>query len=524
MQPITADVSNSDAARIHADADQDNWRLHGRTYDNQRFSPLTQITKANVKGLKPVALIQTGVANSMEATPLVIDGILYVEAAGNVVQAYDAATGEELWSYNPILEYSDLCCGPQARGIAVANGKLFVAQVDGHVVALDAKTGKQIWKTVNSELLPQPTHWYSFTGAPQVYGGLVMVGNGGAEWPSRGFYAALDENTGKLVWRFWDTAGPDDPNFKGAWEGDSWKIGGGSIWDAAAVDPERDIVMFGVGNPNPDLYGENRKGNNLYTASIVAVHAKTGKVAWYYQQVPHDVWDFDSAAPVVLFDTVDAKGRKVAAAAEANKNGFLYIVNRDNGKLIRRSEGFVPQSDTVLKSIPPSTTPWSFIRPIMAERCAAAGLFADHPLSLTMAFIEPHIYKTQASKPWVPGTPEVGQQFGSAPVPAADRAALASQMPPSSGNISAIDVDTGKIAWQYASKYRMIGGLLATASNLLFAGEVQGNFMAFDAKSGEKLWSYRLGIGVCSPPITYRVKGVQYVAVGAMAVTRKRVT
>ena len=239
MKPVTGDITNTDEQRINADADQDNWRLHGRTYDNQRFSPLTEITASNVKQLKPVALIQTGVANAMESTPIEIDGVLFVETASNVVQAYDAVTGEELWSYNPVLEFSSLCCGPQARGVAVAYGKVFVAQVDGNVVALDAKNGKVVWKTKKPDILPQPYHWYSFTGAPQVHNGLVVVGNGGAEWPTRGFVEALDAQTGALVWRFNDTAGPDDPNFKGAWEGDSWKIGGGSMWDAVAVDTKR---------------------------------------------------------------------------------------------------------------------------------------------------------------------------------------------------------------------------------------------------------------------------------------------
>ena len=192
MKPVTGDISNSDEQRLNADADQDNWRLHGRTYDNQRFSPLTEINASNVKQLKPVALIQTGVANAMESTPIEIDGVLFVETAGNVVQAYDAVTGEELWSYNPVLEFSSLCCGPQSRGVAVAYGKVFVAQVDGNVVALDAKTGNVVWKTKKPDILPQPYHWYSFTGAPQVYNGLVVVGNGGAEWPTRGFVEALD--------------------------------------------------------------------------------------------------------------------------------------------------------------------------------------------------------------------------------------------------------------------------------------------------------------------------------------------
>jgi PQQ-dependent dehydrogenase (methanol/ethanol family) len=516
MRPVAGDVTNTDAQRLNADADQDNWRLHGRTYDNQRFSPLTGLNAANVKQLQPVAMIQTGVANAMEATPLEIDGVLFVESAGDVVQAYDAVTGEELWSYTPTLEFASMCCGPQARGVAVGYGKVYVAQVDGHVVALDAKTGNVVWKTAREDILPQPYHWYTFTGAPQVYNGLVVVGNGGAEWPTRGFVEALDAETGKLVWRFNDTAGPDDLNFKGAWEGDSWKIGGGSMWDAVAVDPKRDLMMFGVGNPNPDLYGDFRKGNNLYTASIVAVHAKTGKVAWYYQQVPHDVWDWDSAAPTVLFDTPDKNGKMVPAAAEANKNGFLYIVNRDNGKLIRRSEAFVKQSPSVVNMIPPDETARVYYPGNHGGAMWEPPAYS--PLThyfYTMGINEPHIYKVKASKPWVPGSAEVGQQFGNAVPTDAERKALESQMIPPSGNLSAIDVTNGRIAWQYPSDHLMFGGVLATASNLVFAGEVNGNIMAFDAKSGEKIWSYHMGIGVCTPPITYRVKGVQYLAVGA---------
>ena len=183
--------------------------------NNQRFSPLTDINASNVKQLKPVAMIQTGVANAMEATPLEIDGVLFVEIHGDAVQAYDAVTGEELWSYTPTLEFSSMCCGPQARGVAVAYGKVYVAQVDGHVVALDAKTGEVVWKTKHEDILPQPYHWYTFTGAPQVYDGLVVVGNGGAEWPTRGFVEALDAQTGRLVWRFNDTAGPGRSQLQG---------------------------------------------------------------------------------------------------------------------------------------------------------------------------------------------------------------------------------------------------------------------------------------------------------------------
>jgi alcohol dehydrogenase (cytochrome c) len=516
MQPITADVTNSDAQRANAGADWDNWRLHGGSYDNQRFSQLTQIDQKNIRMLKPVALIQTGVANSMEATPIVINGIMYIESAGNVVQAYDATNGTELWSYNPTLEYSDLCCGPQARGVAVAYGKVFIAQVDGHVVALDAHTGSVIWKTEKSAMLPTPNHWYSFTGAPQVYDHLVMVGNSGAEWPTRGFFEALDADTGLLVWRFEDTAGPGDPNFKGAWQDDSWKIGGGSIWDAAAIDTKSDLAIFATGNPNPDMYGENRKGNNLYTDSIVAVHAKTGKLAWFYQQIPHDVWDLDSAAPVMLLDVLDNNGRTVQAAAEASKNGFLYIVDRKSGKLIRKSDPFVRIGPNF--GITPDATPRVYYPANHGGAMWQPPAYS--PLThyfYTMGNNEPAIYKAQPSTPWKPGDSEIEQYFGNQRLskPEADALGLTAQRFKPYGNLSAIDVNTGKIAWQYDSKYMMMGGVLVTASNLVFTGEFDGNFEAFDALSGKRLWQYHLGIGVCSPPITYRVANIQYIAVGA---------
>ena len=267
------------------------------------------------------------------------------------------------------------------------------------------------------------------------------------------------------------TAGPDDPNFKGAWEGDSWKIGGGSMWDAVAVDPKRDLMIFAIGNPNPDLYGGFRKGNNLYTVSMVAVHAKTGKLAWYYQQIPHDVWDLDSAAPTMLFDVLDKNGKTVEAAAEANKNGHLYIVNRDNGKLIRRSDAFVKQSESIVKMIPPDDTARVYYPANHGGAMWQPPAYS--PLThyfYTMGINEPHIYKVKPSKPWVPGTPEVGQQFGNAVPTEAERKALESQMIPNSGNLSAIDVNSGKIAWQYPSDHLMFGGVLATASNLVFAG------------------------------------------------------
>jgi alcohol dehydrogenase (cytochrome c) len=507
MQPVTQNVDITDA--MMADSDHsDHWILHGRTYDNQRFSPFDQVNAKNVRQLRPTAIIQTGITKTLEATAIEVDGVLYLESADNNVQAYDAITGKELWAYAPTLGYSNLCCGQQARGVAVAYGKVFMAQLDGHVVALDARTGKLLWRTDHANALPAPAYFYSFTMAPLVYDGLVLVGNAGAEWPTRGFVEALDAVTGKLAWRFNTTAAPDQPGGK-TWSGDSWKYGGGSVWNTPAIDIQNGLILFATGNPNPDLDGTSRRGDNAYTDSIVAVDAKTGKLKWWYQQVAHDVWDYDAAAPVVLFDTLDEHGKTVPAAAEAGKVGNLFIVNRLTGKLIRKSPSIVDVSATFMK--PLSDTPVTIFPANKGGAIWSPPAWS--PLTrhfYTMGVNEAHDFVLNKKLPDVykPGTPIVGQYTGG-------------NMPTNlkafapSGTFSAINTDTGKITWQYKSERPMYGGALATAGNLVFTGEMNGDFIAFDAKTGEKLWRYPLGAGVCTPPITYRIKGVQYVAVGA---------
>ncbi|HVZ28413.1 MAG TPA: PQQ-binding-like beta-propeller repeat protein [Rhizomicrobium sp.] len=513
VHPVTANVTVTDQQLLNAGNDPDNWLLHGRTYDNADYSPLTQINAQNVGRLAPVAIIHTGVVNTYENTPIEVNGVLFTVTASDHVQTYDAVTGQLLWTYNPKLDYSDVCCGPQARGVAVAYGKVFMAQLDGRVVALDAKTGQVAWRTNQADMLPEPTHYYSFTMAPQVYDGMVIVGNSGAEYPTRGFVEALDANTGKLVWRFRTTAAPDEPGGN-SWSGDSWKSGGGSVWNTPAIDPKNDLVIFAAANPNPDYWGENRKGDNLYTNSIIGVHAKTGKIAWYYQQVPHDLWDYDATAPAALFDAKDASGKLVPAAAEAGKVGNVFIVNRLTGALLHKSEPFVMQSANMF-DVPGE-------KPITRYPGINGGSLWSTPSvsPLTHYFYVMGVnqaYSVTAFKmePWVFGTPTVGQQTGGSQKPEV------TPFPPT-GTLTAIDVNTGKIAWQNKTSLPMYGGIVTTASNLLFTGEMDGHFDAFDAKTGKKLWSYFMGVGVCSPPITYRVKGVQYVAVGASGCARGR--
>ena len=513
VHPVTANVMVTDQQLLNADKDPDNWLLHGRTYDNADYSPLTQINPGNISRLAPVAMIHTGMVNTYENTPIEVNGVLFTVTASDHVQTYDAVTGQLLWTYTPKLDYSDVCCGPQARGVAVAYGKVFMAQLDGRVVALDAKTGQMVWRTNQADMLPEPTHYYSFTMAPQVYDGMVIVGNSGAEYPTRGFVEALDATTGKLVWRFRTTAAPDEPGGD-SWNGNSYSAGGGSVWNTPAIDPKNGLVVFAAANPNPDYWGENRKGDNLYTNAIIGVHVKTGKIAWWYQEVPHDLWDYDATAPAALFDAKDASGKLVPAAAEAGKVGNVFIVNRLTGALLHKSDPFVMQSanmfdipgETPITRYPginggslwstPSVSPLTHYFYVMG---------VNQAYSVTAFKIEPYVF----------GAPTVGQQTGGSQKPEV------TPFPPT-GTLTAIDVNTGKIAWQDKTSLPLYGGIVTTASNLLFTGEMDGNFDAFDAKTGKKLWHYFMGVGVCSPPITYRVKGIQYVAVGASGCARGR--
>jgi alcohol dehydrogenase (cytochrome c) len=509
--PIEANVDVDDNALLNAGGNQNDWLLYGRTYDNQRFSPLTQIDTTNVHRLVPVAIIQTGVANSFEATPIEVNGVLYIVTAGDHVHAYNATTGEILWSYTPTLQYSNLCCGPEARGVAVAYGKVYVAELDASLVALDAKTGQLLWKTDPAKTLPPDPSSYSFTLAPQVFDGMVIVGSSGAEYPIRGFVQAYDANTGAVLWRFRTTAAPDEPGGK-TWSGDSWRYGGGSVWNTPAVDPKNGLISFAVGNPNPDVWGEDRKGDNAYTDSIVAVNAKTGKLSWWYQEVPHDLWDYDACSPVVFFDAKDGHGKTVPAAAEAGKVGNIFIVNRLSGKLLRKSEPFVLESST--KFTPPSDKPVTIYPAVNGGNLWSPMAYSPLTRNLyVMGVNQAYTYTAKSVTPYVSGTPVVGQRLGGDM--RVELEAKPDEAPAPSGNLSAVDANTGKIVWQYKSDLPMIGGVVATAGNLVFTGEMNGNLDALNATSGERLWHFNLGVGVDAPPITYRVNGVQYVAVAA---------
>jgi len=517
--PVAADVNITAKQDLAAGQDLDNWMLYGRTYDNQRFSPLNQITADNVGKLTPVAIIQTGVVGSFENSPIVVNGIMYVSTPYDHVLAYDATTGKELWSYTPDLGYTQLCCGPESRGVAIADGRLYLGQLNGDLVALDAKTGKVEW----TKQVGDPRGAFSLTMAPQVYDGMVIVGTSGAEYPTRDFVAAYDGATGKEIWRFYTIPSPGEPGGN-TWSGNSWKTGGGSMWNTPAIDAKRGLLIFAVGNPNPDNYGGDRKGANAYTDSIVAVHVKTGKLAWWYQQVAHDVWDYDADAPVVLLDVKGANGDMVAAAAEAGKEGNVFIVSRDNGHLIRKSEAFVGQSKTMWTKPPLSGYVNIFPGAQGGNEWSPEAYSPDTHLFYVDGTNESWEYSGDKPDMTVTGhlrlggvlqpiTPQGPIELGE-PGANAHKAHVDGAIPPT-GDLSAVDPDTGKITWQYKSDEPMLGGVLTTAGNLVFAGEMNGDFDAFNATTGQKLWHLNLGSGVNAPAITYRVNGRQYIAVAA---------
>jgi alcohol dehydrogenase (cytochrome c) len=492
--PAGANVNVTDSMMLNAASDENNWLLHGRTYDNQRYSSLKQITADNAKSLNLAALVQTGMTASFETTPVVVNGVMYITTpvvnSKMMIMAINAATGERLWDVTYNLGKFQVCCGPVNRGVAVGYDKVYVATLDDQLLALDAADGHTLWQTsiVSSQ------KGYSETLAPQIYDGMVIVGSAGGEWALRGFVAAYDAKTGQQRWRWMST----DPK---TYSGNSWQGGGAMVWTTPAIDPKLGLVIFCTGNPNPDLDGTNRRGDNLYSDSIVALDVHSGQLKWYYQEVKHDVWDYDAVSNVVLFD-VHQNGETIPAAAEAGKVGWVFIVDRRTGKLIRKSDPYVMMSKNMF------TTPTQAGVDMLPGANGGAEwsppAYSPQTHYLYILAMDQLMHFTTKPAPSAPGLIRLGSAFTNvAPGGIQD------------GPFVALDVETGKIAWQYKAPQPLIGGALATAGNLVFMGEGNGWFDAFNAKSGDRVWRYNLGAGVNAPPITYQVNDEQYVAVAA---------
>jgi alcohol dehydrogenase (cytochrome c) len=499
------------------------WTTYGGNDWNQRYSRLKSITTANVSQLVPRMVFQTGIAKlgSFENTPLVVNGTMYVTTPYNTAMAYDLNTHKELWRYEHKLGTTIYCCGPNNRGFGIHGGAhVYMGTLDAHLVALDAKTGKVLW----DKEVADPAMGYSITHAPLIIGDNVIVGVSGGEYGIRGHVTAYNAMSGDQVWRWYSIPAPKgDPTFDekapngwwGTWApkaetndlhrdiakekadsakyADAWTRGGGGVWTTPAYDKDLNSVFVTVGNPSPDLDGSIRPGDNLYTDAIVAIDATSGKTKWYYQTVPHDVWDLDATSPPVV---TTLGGKKVVV--HAGKTGWVYVVDAESGKLVRRSDNFVPQenmfalpSDKGTRMLPGANggAEWS---PIAVDPNSGYAFVA--------ALHQPMNYITHTA-PYEKGKLWLGSAFVA--IPGEEQYGL----------YSAVDLKTGKIAWQNKVPQPMMGGALATAGGLTFTGEGNGNFNAYSSRSGKLLWQFNGGAGCNSAPMTFTHGGEQFIAV-----------
>jgi alcohol dehydrogenase (cytochrome c) len=489
-------------------ATRENWPHYLGTYQAWRYSALDQINRSNVAKLVPVFVFQTGdEKGGLQATPIVIDGVIYLSSSQNRVFAIDGATGKEIWQYRYELprDFATFY-GPWNRGVAVGHGRVFMGTLDNHVVALDQKTGRELWK-VNVEDANQCG--CNITGAPLVVKDMVVVGVTGGDSAHRGYLNAFDVNTGRQRWRFWTIPGPGEPG-NDTWLGDSWKYGGGATWMTGSYDPQLNLIYWSVGNPAADFYGEARKGANLYTDSVVALNADTGKLVWYHQQVPHDVWDFDTAYENILFDA-PVKGKMRKLLLNVNKGGVVFVVDRTNGefvagypivKHINWITGISETGELLGRNEPPIGKP-TFICPAIGggRQWNQAAYSPKTGLLYTTALEWCQEITAQ------PEEPREGQTFfgGSFEMrhPKTEKAY---------SHLDAIDPITGKAKWSYRSTYPLLASVLATAGGLVFSGDPEGNFFALDADTGKKLWSFQTGSGHRGSSVTYSVNGRQYLA------------
>ena len=481
------------------------WLTYGGNYFGHRYSPLTQITPENVAQLKSQWTFQTGSIGNFQSTPLVIDGVLYVTGWGGDAWAIDARSGRQIWRHRRSLP-ADIraCCGPNNRGFGALGDRLFLGTADAHLLALDMKTGAVVW---DAELINYKSG-YSVTVAPLVVKDKVIVGVAGAEYGIRGFIDAYDVQTGKRAWRFYTVAGPDEPGGQTWPKGtDAYLRGGGSIWVTGTYDPEQNLVFYGTGNPGPDYFSAVREGDNLYTASVVALDADTGKIRWHFQFTPHDVHDWDSTQVPVLADlTVNGQARKTLLFA--NRNGFFYVLDRTNGRMIL-AKPFVQQ--TWAKGISPEGRPILLPGNMPTEEgtrtCPDIGggtnFYSPSYDPTNRLFIvtarETCTTYHSYNEPFKEGERYAGG--GAAPI----RGQV------NFGALRAIDPMTGDRKWEFRYPNVSVSGVVSTASGLVFAGDGDGNVMAFESKTGRNLWHYQLGVGIRSTGgTTYMVDGRQY--------------
>lgn len=519
--------SAGDAKSGPDDPSAGDWLLHGRTSDGQRFSPLRQINEQTVANLGLVWSREMGTTRGLEATPLIEHGILYTTGVWSVVYALDAKTGKQLWTYDPQVQRSRanwFCCDVVNRGVALYRDNVYVATLDGKLIALNKHTGAPLWTADTVDM----TKAYSITGAPRIAGKLVVIGNAGAENGVRGYISAYDAETGKLTWRFYTVPGDPAKGFESkaiedaakTWHGQWWKAGGGgTVWDAIAYDPALDLLYFGTGNATAWYRALRGGGDNLYTASIVAVHAATGELAWHFQTSPGDSWDYDATQSLLQADlNIGGQTRKVLM--QPNKNGFFYVLDRASGEFLSGTpyvSGITWATGLDPKTGRPIEVPGSAgAEPVMVSPGPGGAHnwnpAAFSPLSGLVYFAAKTgtqmVHAPDPKWKYDPNTQNIGLDQHEGPL----NAKLAT-MPPATGELLAWDPVARKAAWHAPVPVLESGGVLATAGNLVFQGRSDGILAAYRATDGQQMWTFDAGTGIMAPPVTYTVDGVQYISV-----------
>ncbi|HEY2774737.1 MAG TPA: PQQ-dependent dehydrogenase, methanol/ethanol family [Candidatus Binatia bacterium] len=516
-----------DAALASADSATSDWITHGRTYSEQRYSPLDEINDNNVTKIKPVWTFFTGLTRGHESTPIAVDGVLFFTGSWSVVFAVDARNGSLIWRYDPKVPGDTApktCCDVVNRGVAVYGGKIFSATLDGRLIALDAKTGKLLWEKITVD----QSRPYTITGAPRVVKGKVLIGNGGAEFGVRGYISAYDPNNGNMVWRTFTVPGNPADGFENkdmekaaaTWKGGPWwEIGGGgTAWDSMAFDPELNLLYVGTGNGSPWVRWIRSPGggDNLYLSSILALNPETGAIVWYYQTTPGDSWDFTATQPLILADLkIDGQLRKVIM--QAPKNGFFYVLDRTSGKLLSADkyvEATWAEKVDLATGKPVEVAGQDFKDNAAFVKPTPFGGHNWQPMSFSpktgLVYVPTQeilgLYRRNRDFQDRPGNWNTGTDFNAFSL-------LSPEL--TSGALIAWDPVRRKEAWRHPYAMAWNGGTLATGGNLVFQGSADGRFLAFNASTGRELWESRVGTGVGAGPITYKVEGKQYVTIVA---------
>ena len=532
LLPLTGLAAGVTETRLrNADQEPGNWLSVGRTHDEQRFSPLVQITPDNVSKLGLVWYADFDTNRGQEATPLVIDGVLYVTTAWSKVYAFNAKTGKRLWTFDPQVPGSigiKGCCDVVNRGLAAWGDTLYLGSYDGRLIAIDARTGRKRWEVITVD----PAKPYTSTGAPRVANGKVFIGNAGSEIGVRGYVSAYDAKDGHLLWRFFTVPGDptkpyESPQLAAAaktWNGDLyWKLGGGTVWDGIAYDPTTNLVYFGTANGTPWV-AEARSpggGDNLFLNSLIAVNADTGEYAWHYQTAPAETWDFDATSPVMLAD-LDLAGGKRHVLMQESKNGFFYLLDAKSGQLLSADPYTTVTWATHvdMKTGRPVEVPAARFgktgKPAIVQP-GGQGAHSWHPYSFSPRTKLVYMPVVETSTAFAPDPNYVAREgvanAGTGRAPATIYNDLHSDAPKQSrAFLVAWDPVARTEVWRSENRGVIASGVLSTASGLVFQGAQKGEFSAFRDSTGEKLWSTDPQTGLVAAPIAYSVDGEQYIA------------